>query len=494
MIIVQHPEGDPLKFAIDQQAIIELVHSGLRLRYHTNTVNGSSGSPCFSMDWKLLALHHLGDPSPSELYNKGVPVGLIKGNVGGRRFQRTCRSVGTSMGMTLELTSEEIEALCDAALPFCVEDDLVAALSRYPGTLGPEVCFERPNSLSTLTQVCLKHLELEKSYFRTSFMLRLVEHKWDQEKVRRGAVAKVPRLVRAPRGFEVHVKALSDALNSLLGQIPQAPETIGNETVFRRFCAARGAIESMDTSLTQLEALKAAHDGLQMLQVLGAPAVSPSHPRTDTDASTGPALPLLRRARRIAANLCAAIEFPERIQDVFRQILDPLDDVERKLQSGDPAQIAFATVMLRVIAIRGLSALDIEMFAVWRELNVRVLCSLFQLETTNVDVERAPDGINDLADTTRRRLMEHSFWQAFDVSFFSLQEACSQGSTKLAKTLRDSVPVMTKDLRVLLDSTVAERVNSRLNQAALQYVLDSDPMSGPQNVPRLKALKDFTQS
>jgi Trypsin-like peptidase domain len=83
LIIVQHPSGDPLQFAIDQEAIIGLVHGGLRLRYSTNTAPGSSGSPCFNMDWNLLALHHLGDPgaSPSP-YNQGVPVDLIRKSIG----------------------------------------------------------------------------------------------------------------------------------------------------------------------------------------------------------------------------------------------------------------------------------------------------------------------------------------------------------------------------------------------------------------------------
>jgi Trypsin-like peptidase domain len=79
LIIVQHPEGDPLRFAIDTSAIIGSVHDGLRLRYRTNTAAGSSGSPCFSMDWDLLALHHLGDPATGPAtYNQGVPVGLIR--------------------------------------------------------------------------------------------------------------------------------------------------------------------------------------------------------------------------------------------------------------------------------------------------------------------------------------------------------------------------------------------------------------------------------
>lgn len=80
LTIVQHPNGDVMKFALDTQSIIGMAPSGLRLRYRTNTEPGSSGSPCFTFDWRLLALHHMGDPA-SDLpptFNQGVPIGLIR--------------------------------------------------------------------------------------------------------------------------------------------------------------------------------------------------------------------------------------------------------------------------------------------------------------------------------------------------------------------------------------------------------------------------------
>ena len=82
LIIVQHPNGSPLQFALDTDAVIGSVHDGLRLRYQTNTAPGSSGSPCFGMGWDLLALHHLGDPAMGlATYNQGVPVGLIRASI-----------------------------------------------------------------------------------------------------------------------------------------------------------------------------------------------------------------------------------------------------------------------------------------------------------------------------------------------------------------------------------------------------------------------------
>jgi V8-like Glu-specific endopeptidase len=82
LIIVQHPNGEPMRFAIDTDAVIRYEASQLRLRYRTNTEKGSSGSPCFSMDFDLVALHHLGEKgSASQGYNQGIPIGLVRDRI-----------------------------------------------------------------------------------------------------------------------------------------------------------------------------------------------------------------------------------------------------------------------------------------------------------------------------------------------------------------------------------------------------------------------------
>jgi hypothetical protein len=79
LLIVQHPEGDPMKLAMDTQAVIGINGNGTRIKYRTNTDPGSSGSPCFSMDWDIVALHHYGDPKwQAPLFNQGVPIHLIR--------------------------------------------------------------------------------------------------------------------------------------------------------------------------------------------------------------------------------------------------------------------------------------------------------------------------------------------------------------------------------------------------------------------------------
>ena len=48
-----------------------------RITYGTNTLEGSSGSPCFNYRWDLVAIHHSGDPTYSAKRNQGVPIEQI---------------------------------------------------------------------------------------------------------------------------------------------------------------------------------------------------------------------------------------------------------------------------------------------------------------------------------------------------------------------------------------------------------------------------------
>jgi hypothetical protein len=79
--IVQHPDGKPMQVAIDADAVVGVAKNGTRVRYTTTTEPGSSGSPCFSANWELVALHHAGDPKyyaglrPE--FNQGIPINAI---------------------------------------------------------------------------------------------------------------------------------------------------------------------------------------------------------------------------------------------------------------------------------------------------------------------------------------------------------------------------------------------------------------------------------
>lgn len=77
LFIMQHPDGEPLTLAFDTEAVIDVNKNATRVRYRTNTEAGSSGSPCFDANWKLIALHHAGDPQWTPTYNQGIPFTAI---------------------------------------------------------------------------------------------------------------------------------------------------------------------------------------------------------------------------------------------------------------------------------------------------------------------------------------------------------------------------------------------------------------------------------
>jgi hypothetical protein len=79
ILIVQHPEGGPIKLALDTQAVIGLNANGTRIRYRTETEPGAGGSPVFTMDWDIVAMHHLRDPNwRNPAFRQGVPIELIR--------------------------------------------------------------------------------------------------------------------------------------------------------------------------------------------------------------------------------------------------------------------------------------------------------------------------------------------------------------------------------------------------------------------------------
>ncbi|HEX8435682.1 trypsin-like serine peptidase, partial [Archangium sp.] len=78
IIIVQHPQGDRLRLAIETNGIIGVNAARTRVTYRTHTLGGSSGSPCFNQDWTLVALHHSGGPGFSAPYNEGIPISTLR--------------------------------------------------------------------------------------------------------------------------------------------------------------------------------------------------------------------------------------------------------------------------------------------------------------------------------------------------------------------------------------------------------------------------------
>jgi V8-like Glu-specific endopeptidase len=85
--IIQHPLGQTKQIALTANKIIGINVN--RLLYMTDTEKGSSGSPVFNNDWKVIALHHAGkteedggllvDPKTGE--KRGANEGILIGSI-----------------------------------------------------------------------------------------------------------------------------------------------------------------------------------------------------------------------------------------------------------------------------------------------------------------------------------------------------------------------------------------------------------------------------
>jgi V8-like Glu-specific endopeptidase len=81
VIIIQHPGGGQKQIALSHNVVAFV--NDRRLQYLTDTLEGSSGSPVFDINWQVVALHHKGgwlrEPnSKRAVYrNQGVHINVV---------------------------------------------------------------------------------------------------------------------------------------------------------------------------------------------------------------------------------------------------------------------------------------------------------------------------------------------------------------------------------------------------------------------------------
>lgn len=76
--IMQHPSGAPLKLAFAEAGVESVNGNGTRVRHRVNTLPGSSGSPCFDRELRVVAMHHYGEKHAAPRFNQAVPITAIR--------------------------------------------------------------------------------------------------------------------------------------------------------------------------------------------------------------------------------------------------------------------------------------------------------------------------------------------------------------------------------------------------------------------------------
>ena len=76
LTILQHPEGETMKLAASKDGIARILPNGL-VQYANKAAGGSSGSPCFNEDWKVVALHHAERSRPVGAIREGILLSSI---------------------------------------------------------------------------------------------------------------------------------------------------------------------------------------------------------------------------------------------------------------------------------------------------------------------------------------------------------------------------------------------------------------------------------
>ncbi len=83
--VIGHPDGDGLQVSLHDSELLDYDDEQILLHYRTPTVGGSSGSPVFDREWRVMGLHHAGAENMRRLHgsgeymaNEGISFGAIK--------------------------------------------------------------------------------------------------------------------------------------------------------------------------------------------------------------------------------------------------------------------------------------------------------------------------------------------------------------------------------------------------------------------------------
>jgi len=75
--LLQHPEGNAMKVSLSNNGVVKVDEGRGLVLYVNQTKRGSSGSPCFDSDWRLVALHHKGIDTTFGSIREGILLSAI---------------------------------------------------------------------------------------------------------------------------------------------------------------------------------------------------------------------------------------------------------------------------------------------------------------------------------------------------------------------------------------------------------------------------------
>lgn len=77
LLVLHHAGGRALQLSIDTDSYAAANAGATRVYHRSNTEPGSSGSPCFDMDWNLVALHQGSATIGGQRLNRAIPTAAI---------------------------------------------------------------------------------------------------------------------------------------------------------------------------------------------------------------------------------------------------------------------------------------------------------------------------------------------------------------------------------------------------------------------------------
>ncbi len=178
-----------LKFSMDTRTILGENSNKTRVQYRTNTEVGSSGGPCFTKNFELVALHHAGDPSQKPQYNQGIPfVAILQKLIQGNKLH------------FLALETSDISALFSSPSPsHCTHQQSAEIIvpSVFPQSTTVVIV---PTSLTETIKLALDAFSLSIQTARTPFM--------SEGSIRRNQYKNAYKILQEDEKHIQHVKSL----------------------------------------------------------------------------------------------------------------------------------------------------------------------------------------------------------------------------------------------------------------------------------------------